>query len=185
MAQSYRVVAVSSTVKEWAGNYGPMKTYRLKLEGLEDVVELNKKPESPAPKQGDELFGTVEDSEFGKKFKAERQMGAFGSTRGGYQPRPDHHEEIKAQWSIGQAVQWQMNVGEGGLDLVEDAAKQFFAMVERVKGGEARSSGYEQAKETRARLEPDKVVDVEPDEEVEEKDIDIGDGPIDLDAIPF
>lgn len=67
-----------------------------------------------------------------------------------YQPREDHHEAIKAQWAIGQAVQLHIAVtAKGGEEAqsIEDTAKELFAMVDRVKVGEQPKSGYDAFKQ--------------------------------------
>jgi hypothetical protein len=58
-----------------------------------------------------------------------------------YQPREDHHEAIKAQWAIGQAVQVFISEKGKSLDQVEIDAKEFYGMVERVKSSEPKT-GY-------------------------------------------
>ena len=62
-----------------------------------------------------------------------------------YQPREDRHEAIKAQWAIGQAVQLHIAVtAKGGEEAqsIEATAKEFFAMVDRVKSSEPKTAAY-------------------------------------------
>lgn len=65
----YKIEAVSPQVKEYETKYGKMKSYSLKLPNVDEPVQLSQKDSTPAPKTGDVLNGTIEDSEFGKKFK--------------------------------------------------------------------------------------------------------------------
>lgn len=66
-----------------------------------------------------------------KPFTNEEQP-AQTSFKPAYQPREDHHEAIKAQWAIGQAV----SVYKDKVDEVETYAKTLFKMVDRVKADE-------------------------------------------------
>lgn len=56
-----------------------------------------------------------------------------------YQPREDHHEAIKAQWAIGQAI-----AAHGSFEgaVIENLAKQLYAMVDRVKGSEPKTAAF-------------------------------------------
>lgn len=67
---------------EWTGQYGPMVTYAVQLEGVDGWVKLNQKPDTAPPASGQTLFGTVEDRvEAGrpvKKFTKQQRDGGFG-----------------------------------------------------------------------------------------------------------
>lgn len=78
MAEDYKIKAVSATVKEWDSKFGPMKTYKLMLEGRELPVEINKKQDSKAPAVGDQLYGTITRNEYGDKIKTEQKNPGFG-----------------------------------------------------------------------------------------------------------
>lgn len=124
MSQDYTIKAVSSEPREWEGAYGKMLSYHIQVEGNGEPVTLNKKPDSPAPQVGDVIYGDVVPGEFGQRFKAAKKPFA------GYQ-RDD--KAIQAQWAIGQAREWvQYNEGHGTADI-ENEAKQFFGMIERIK----------------------------------------------------
>ena len=71
-----KVIAVSEKTKEWSSQYGDMITYYVKFEGSDDAVQVNRKDTSPKPSVGDNLDGTIEESEYGLKFKAAPR--AFG-----------------------------------------------------------------------------------------------------------
>lgn len=81
MSQSYKIKAVKAEPKEWPSQYGPMLTYTVLFEDRETPVEINKKPDSPAPKVGDIVEGDINRTEYGDKFKAAPK--AFGGGGGG------------------------------------------------------------------------------------------------------
>lgn len=116
---------------EWKGAHGVMVDYKIKLEGLGEIVTLTRKQGSKPPEVGEELDGTIDMSgSYGPKLKvdfaaARAAQGASNGFKG--QPRDD--DAIRAQWAIGQAV----SVHGDDLDKVEPLAGQFFAMVSRVK----------------------------------------------------
>lgn len=143
MAQEYKVTAVSPKTKEWSSQYGDMVTYYVKVDSETDAVQMNKKADSKAPQVGDELYGTITSTEYGLKFKGEKKP---FNTKPAYEPREDHHEAIKAQWAIGQAVQVFISEKGKSLDQVEIDAKQFYAMVDRVKSSEPKT-GYDTFKQ--------------------------------------
>lgn len=62
---------VQSAIKsgEYESKFGTMHKYLVQFEGQPMPVELSQKPETPAPKNGDSLHGTIEDTQYGKKFK--------------------------------------------------------------------------------------------------------------------
>ena len=72
----YKIVGVSSKVDEWSSQYGQMKTYYLKLDGVNEPIKLNQKDSSPAPQTGQTLNGSIQEDKFGKKFKKESNFGA-------------------------------------------------------------------------------------------------------------
>jgi hypothetical protein len=160
----YKVLAVGSeganAPRHYETQYGKMVAYKLKLEGSNDIVEISKKDTSPAPKIGDELNGTIEKTEFGHKFKADKM--AFNGGGKTYQPKDE--AGIKAMWSIGQSVAFHASNTEATFNDIEAGAKKFFAMVDRVKTGEVK---------TEKPVTKDYVVE------------DIKDEPIDLSDIPF
>lgn len=95
-----------------------------------------------------------------------------------YQPREDHHEAIKAQWAIGQAVQVFISEKGKSLDQVEIDAKEFYAMVDRVKAGEQPKTGYDTFKQA------GEAVKAKQEDAVQVTDTQM-DEPINLDDIPF
>jgi hypothetical protein len=79
----YKITAVSQTVREYDTKFGAMKSYKLKLEGVEEAVELGQKASTPSPAIGDVLSGTIDTSGgYGPKFKKEfNQQSGGGSGR--------------------------------------------------------------------------------------------------------
>lgn len=141
MPQTYKIVAVKSQAKDWDSKYGPMKTYLVQFEGNGEPVQINKKADSPVPQVGEEVYGTIQETEYGQKFKSEKQF------NGGFKGQPKDEAAIKAMWAIGQAVSTVQNFDDPARDvigLVENRAKDFFAMVDRVKGSSESISPKEQ-----------------------------------------
>lgn len=81
----------------------------------------------------------------------QKEGGYAGGSKPSYQPRDDSH--IKAQWAIGQAVGVFPKIVADAPDsqadrvayisAVENLAKEFFAMVDRVKAGPVDDNGPE------------------------------------------
>lgn len=114
--------------REWQSKFGTMLTYKVKFEGSDDIVDVNRKPGNE-PKVGDVLQGTIEDSDFGKKLKpAPKQFGGGGKS---FQPRDD--AAIRAQWAVNAALQRAAMSKEPMSIDIESTAKEFFAMVDRIK----------------------------------------------------
>lgn len=55
-----------------------MYKYSVQLEGQSDPVDISQKPSTAPPKAGDVLSGTIEDTQYGKRFKKDS-----GGSRGG------------------------------------------------------------------------------------------------------
>lgn len=128
---TYKVLAVSKTIRDFSSKFGDMKSYKLKLEGVEMAVELAQKAETPAPTMGMTLEGTIDMSgEYGPKFKKDFQGG--GGKFGG---APKDQSAIKAQFAIKAAVALAAS-GQIKTDDIEAQAIDFFDMVERVKATE-------------------------------------------------
>lgn len=186
MGEEYTIVAVGKTVKDWENSYGKFRSYLVQVEGNGEPVAINKKAESDPPVKGDKIFGKIETTEYGQKFKSQKKPFS-----GGYQ-RDD--AAIKAQWAIGQAVQLYglqlEGIKEAGLqdvEYLEKQAKELFAMVDRVKSGEpaktpARDWGsVGKPKDTVAPVDPN-ISDAELKERLESQQFD---EPINLEDIPF
>jgi len=134
---SYKITKVSTQEPRVWDNPKGGKIYYIKVavDGWEKPIEVGKK--SPdALKVGDELHGTITATEYpNDKFKADPP--AFsGGGKSNYVPRDD--DAIRAQWAIGQAIQFHIHHpkedGTMSLDIIEPYAIELYAMVERVKG---------------------------------------------------
>lgn len=127
----------------------PMETYKVMFGGHDEPVDINRKP-GKAPTVGEVLTGSIEPTDFGFKFKPDRKPGTAWSSK--------DQESIRAQWAIGQAVAV-FNAGKDtNIGDIEKNAKDFYAMVDRVKGGvqseqpPASEPGYEKAKAEAERI---------------------------------
>lgn len=67
--KDYVISAVSEETKPISTQFGSLIVYKIKLERETDVISLNQKPETPAPTVGQKLFGHLEPSPYGMKFK--------------------------------------------------------------------------------------------------------------------
>jgi hypothetical protein len=183
MAQTHKVTRVVPR-DEWSNEFGKYQTYAVQFDDKNDWIKWNKKFKDgkvEAPKEGDEVFGVVENG----KFSLAKKDYAFGSTKNtkpDWQPRDD--DRIVAQWAIGQAVNIYVNdkfLQDSRADFepsVELWAKKLYAMVDRVKSGSDGSTTSQlptQAEKPQQAALPKEDVVV----------MDIGDEPINLDDIPF
>lgn len=139
--EEHKVIRVSDYTKDWDSKYGTLTTHYCEVEGIEGVVEVNKKLGNDGPAVGEELYGTFTESDYvdkaGKthwKFKAAPKNNFSGGGGKSYQPRDDNH--IRAQWAIGQAMSFfTAKSDKTTIDpqAVEGMAGQLYAMVDRVK----------------------------------------------------
>lgn len=115
----FKITAVSPEVREYETKFGEMKSYKVRFEGSQDVVEISQKASTPAPTVGQELEGTITDTEYGKKFKK-----AFGQTgfQGGRKEDPAKQDSIMKQTSLKAAAQVSSKPEE-----VIEWAEQYFA----------------------------------------------------------
>lgn len=83
---TYKVLDVHR-VEDWDGQHGPMRSFYVGLEG-EGEVQLRQKPETPAPRAGESLFGHVESGPRGKVFRKARQFSSNGGGGKDYKADP-------------------------------------------------------------------------------------------------
>lgn len=165
----YKVARVSDEEpREHFNEQYKTTTYYIKvmLEGHARPVTIGKKSRD-ALKIGDTVNGTILPTEYDTdNFKSE--FNKAGSPGQAFTPKDT--AEIKAQWAIGQAVATEYNLygiefektgkASFGVDSIESRARQYFAMVDRVKDNNLVSrsvgtpvvSGYAQAKEAADKL---------------------------------
>lgn len=180
----YKIAKVSANApRAWSFNDKKtgmpvaMETYKVMLEGVDEPVELNRKAGS-VPMFGDTLTGTITRDEYGQKFKAERKPFTPGASFA-----PKDQESIKAQWAIGQATSIEIaSISQTqyfDFTRVEENAKKFFKMIERVK---APDSGYDKFKEQGEKLKQTVAETFSDGSPVTDMDMS---EPVNLDDIPF
>lgn len=103
-----------------------MQTHKVIVEGEDDPIDLNRKPGNP-PTVGEVLSGTIEETDFGKKFKPERKPYTPGA---GF---VKDTSEIRAQMAIKAAVQFYQGREDVTVLMVEEMANELYAMVDRIK----------------------------------------------------
>lgn len=139
------------------------------FDGESTAVEVNRAAGNK-PSVGEVLFGTITEDKYGPKFKAEKQP------TGTYTPTPKDTSEIKAEWAIGQAVaSLKSELKDPDPLEVEALAKDYFAMVDRVKTGEP--SGKAKAAAVVAGLRAKNTVEKELELPSQTQDIDPDDIP--------
>jgi hypothetical protein len=83
---TFTIDDVDQNIRDVPTQYGPMKDYRLSLmasgETTPVIASWLRKASSPAPVRGQQIEGALEDTEYGKKFREQRQM-PIGSSGGG------------------------------------------------------------------------------------------------------
>jgi hypothetical protein len=100
----YKIIDVKQG-NQWPSPYGEMQSYTLALEGVGEPVVLNKKvPVKHEPKEGETLYGKLEEKTNQKgnvymKFTAEKPPEASGQAQGS-----NWHESPEKQESINRAV---------------------------------------------------------------------------------
>ena len=147
MSQEYKVIQLSQDkAKEWNGPNGVIFYKKAKLEGHEKPVEIGKKTKDGL-KVGDTIYGHIEATDYvTDKFKSDSRPQAQASSQAPKQTDEywaDKDAGIKAQFAIKAAIAYTAVVYNKDdaekLDTegnIERLAKDFFAMVDRVKLGE-------------------------------------------------
>lgn len=200
MAQEYKVTSVENTGKQ---DQNGNDMFWVSFDGVQDnaLMFAKKMPETGTLEYG-EL--TNETGKTGKPYlRFRRKQKEDGQTFHsevksfkGEKEYTDHHEEIKAQWAIGQAVQWCIAHPSQVYDDIEGTAKEFYVMVDRVKGNDPKeqrgiednpATGYDVFKSAGGQVKSQALADDQPptsayDDVVVEE---IDDSPIDLSEIPF
>lgn len=122
----YRIVQVSSKPpKTWTGKFGPMETYKIMVDGETEAVEINKKPGN-VPKVGDVLYGTLDETEFGIKFKADPNARPGVAASGGYRGKsPEEQDAIMRMNALTNAVTYCSGNEKATVDYVCEVAGDF------------------------------------------------------------
>lgn len=89
----------ASKLKDRESQYGQMTDYMLVFKDG-SAGEMSQKASTPAPKTGDTLDGTIEDTQYGPKFRKTKQAGGFG----GQAYNPEREASIIRQNSLTNAV---------------------------------------------------------------------------------
>lgn len=175
----YTIVRISEKPpREWSfndkktGAAVAMETYKVMLKGIDEPIELNRKAGSP-PTENEVLTGTIEETDFGRRFKAEKKPFAPSAFK--------DNSEIKAEWAIRQSIVLFTNGKYAHFADIEKYAQDLFKMVERVKDTPLDGPGKEVARAAAQAIKKKQISPVDsvlnpggPDDEL-----------INLDDIPF
>lgn len=126
MSETY---AVESTLarEEWTGNYGPMITYRLLVSGGQEV-DLNQKPETPAPTVGQEILGHLETKDGYPRPKLKKDTGWKGDKGGGDDEGPLIHRQVALK-----ILAPTINEQGGLTDSIRDSCKEIEEFIEEAE----------------------------------------------------
>lgn len=187
MDKNYVITKVSPKVDSWSSQYGEMKTYYVQLDGFDGPVQINQKPTTPEPEEGQELFGHVESNQHGHKFKKAQNPNYSGAPRGSVK-----HEKNEDGMAWGNALNVAVIALKSDInveDLVSYAKELFEARpgaqqtqlpVETDAGRKALAEGLEKmASQVQAKNTKDDSDPGPSDEDYQEE------GEIDLQDIPF
>lgn len=179
---NYKIVTAMKT-GEFEGKYGKLYKYAVQFEGKDEAVEMNQKPGSPAPKAGDELEGTIESTQYGKRFKRTQT----GGNQGGYRDNPERQSSIEWQSARRDAVDYCIAKSRLLFDLKktkeaeeELSGKHIFEVALYFKGIE---TGATQLKNKQDKLKDEPKE--EPAEIQEYPQDDIQPDEVDIEDVPF
>jgi hypothetical protein len=100
--------------QEWQSQHGPMHSYSLQLEGVDQQAEINVKPTSPAPQPGQSLELVLEPHpRFEGRLKAKRVQQQQGRPGGGRSP--EENARIVRQHSQSTAINYARLMHERGV----------------------------------------------------------------------
>lgn len=186
MAQDFTIIKVSSNPPTpWKNG---ISYYKVMLEGVPTPQEIGKKS---VPTVGQTVYGDIIDGKFKRANKefTPNDDGFSGSTPPGSKPayQPKDEAAIQAMWSIGQAIAMGFKPSQIGMseaDGIEEGAKTLFAMVSRVKAGQAvaDTTGFQAGDVVTGVVQP--APDLVPVENYDNVPTDLEDE-VNLDDIPF
>lgn len=178
---NYKITKVSETVRDYDTKFGAMKSYKVMLENETDPVEISQKASTPAPEAGQELSGSIQTTDYGKKFKKEFANGGFtGGSGGNKTESPEKQDSIMKMNALNNAVNIGSNHKWEGTSTILATADEFLDWLRSGKSTETPvgkpvdkelQTGYEKAKANWGKEEPP----------IESFDAD----EINLDEIPF
>jgi hypothetical protein len=139
--------------REFESKFGPLVSYKLEItgdDGYEGEAEMTRKPESPAPAQGETIEGTLDRSNprFPPKLKKAQAAGGGGFGKGGHRPSKDSdsiERQVAYKGAVELAVAFAKNADEAkallpvffgeSVVLIQDrkATSGTGALVEQVK----------------------------------------------------
>lgn len=188
MDRQYKVIKVSPKVDNWESKFGPMVTHYVQLDGFDGPVQLNQKPTSPKPEEGQELFGHVESNQHGHKFKKAQNPNYSGGNRA-----TQRHEKNEDGMAWGNALNvavLALHYGVAAEDLIDTAKEIFNARPGVVQTNISIDNGAGRAAfaEGLAKMAADTQKANTKDDDPGPSDADYqgdDDGEIDLDDIPF
>lgn len=114
---NYTITAVNGQ-REFDSKYGPLVSYKLTItgdDGYEGEAEMTRKPESPAPQQGETIEGTLDRSNPRFPPKLKKAQGG-GAPRGGGRPNKDSdsiERQVAYKGAVEMAVAFAGNADEG------------------------------------------------------------------------
>jgi hypothetical protein len=148
MDQTYVVQAVGQP-RPWNGQYGPMVSYDLDVvdpQGSISTVELNQKPDTPAPQANAQLFGRIEQGTRGLRFKKAQQPQQGQLNGAQRRDDPDRQRSIVRQHSQHMALLYfQIKGSVGGLSELVTAIDWFERDAQGQQPSPAQSQAVQQA----------------------------------------
>ena len=92
--------------REWEGQYGKMLSYDMTVSGPDGQVkcELAQKPETPAPKEGDLIQGTIQPGKNGYPGKLKKEKPQQGGLSPGKPKQRDPGTPLNGRWPT--RVRW-------------------------------------------------------------------------------
>ena len=183
MSKEYKIVQVSQQEpKIYEGKYGTTYYIKVKLEGINDPIEIGKKSPN-ALKVGDTVYGTITDTEYGKKFKAEKNPGNYS---GGGKPTQDNTTMYVSYAKDLFVVMYTQDQGKINLELYE----QYIKLIGL--SGKALKQSVETEQKPSLKEQWDKVRSDKEDKRIPNEDIPVEayedinmETEINLDDIPF
>ena len=161
----YKVESAMKT-GEWTGQGGLMHRYAVQFEGESEAVEMSQKPETAAPKPGDEVEGEIEDTKFGRRFKKAYNPSAGG----GRAMSPQQIAALNRQSALSAAATVYTGqpgaAGENVAQVLETAQQFYDFIVQDTKLATGSTSGQHTAASGDVVIE-----DLDPSQQVDLNDI--------------